>query len=65
MGRKLIDDETVTERIGIKNAYDLFGFQKEGIFNVTDLDVRYGVIHDPVFQGREEGAQPSVVTSDP
>jgi len=42
----LIKDEKVMESIGFRNAYDLLGFWKEGIFSATDLPELYGVVND-------------------
>ena len=44
--KELIKDEKVMESIGFRNAYDLFGFWKEGIFSVTDLQEIYEVVND-------------------
>ena len=44
--KDLIKDEKVMEAIGFRNAYDLLGFWKEGIFSVTDLQELYEVVND-------------------
>jgi predicted TIM-barrel fold metal-dependent hydrolase/GNAT superfamily N-acetyltransferase len=45
MGQLIKDDRTM-ELIGFKNAYELFGFWKEGIFEVRDTDEIYDVTND-------------------
>lgn len=42
--RTLIDDDRAMERISFQNAYELFGFWKEGIFEVKDPDEVYPVV---------------------
>ncbi len=42
--RELIRDDAVMELIGFQNAYDLFGFWKEGIFEVKDASEIYSVV---------------------
>ncbi len=44
--KELIQDNGAMERIGFQNAYDLFGFWKEGIFEVNDADAIYQIIDD-------------------
>jgi predicted TIM-barrel fold metal-dependent hydrolase/N-acetylglutamate synthase-like GNAT family acetyltransferase len=44
--KDLIRDERVMESIGFRNAYELFGFWKEGIFSATDLGEIYEVVND-------------------
>ena len=44
--KELIQDNGAMERIGFQNAYDLFGFWKEGIFEVNDADEIYQIIND-------------------
>lgn len=42
--RELIRDDAAMELIGFQNAYDLFGFWKEGIFEVKDANEIYSVV---------------------
>lgn len=42
--RGLIKDDAAMELIGFQNAYDLFGFWKEGIFEVKDASEIYSVV---------------------
>jgi GNAT superfamily N-acetyltransferase len=42
--RELIRDDAAMELIGFQNAYDLFGFWKEGIFEVKDANEIYPVV---------------------
>ena len=42
----LVADEEAMHRIGFQNAYDLFGFWKEGLFEVRDAREIYGVVND-------------------
>ncbi len=42
--RELIRDDAVMELIRFQNAYDLFGFWKEGIFEVKDASEIYSVV---------------------
>ncbi|OPX98167.1 MAG: Acetyltransferase (GNAT) family protein [Syntrophorhabdus sp. PtaB.Bin006] len=44
--RDLIRDDAAMDLIGFQNAYDLFGFWKEGIFEVKDPDEIYPVVND-------------------
>jgi len=44
--RELIQDEEIIESIGFQNAYDLFGFWKEGILSATNLEEMYEVVND-------------------
>jgi len=44
--RDLIRDDTAMDLIGFQNAYDLFGFWKEGIFEVKNPDEIYPVVND-------------------
>jgi GNAT superfamily N-acetyltransferase len=44
--RELINDDAAMELISFKNAYDLYGFWKEGIFEVKDPDEIFGVVDD-------------------
>ena len=44
--KNLIQDDAAMELIGFQNAYDLFGFWKEGIFEVKDPDEIYAVVDD-------------------
>lgn len=44
--RDLLRDESVLERIAFTNAYDLYGFWKEGLFEVKDTHEIYLVIDD-------------------
>ncbi len=41
----LIADEEAMHNIGFRNAYDLFGFWKEGMFEVRDEDEIFGVVN--------------------
>jgi predicted TIM-barrel fold metal-dependent hydrolase/N-acetylglutamate synthase-like GNAT family acetyltransferase len=51
--RELVGDDEVMDQIRFKNAYDLFGFWKEGIFGVTDLEIISNVINDGAQRYRE------------
>jgi uncharacterized protein len=42
----LVKDQGAMENIAFRNAYDLFGFWKEGIFDVRDRDEIYPVVND-------------------
>ncbi len=44
--QKLIRDDAAMELICFQNAYDLFGFWKESLFEVNDADEIYPVIDD-------------------
>ena len=44
--KDFVRDHGIAQRIGFQNAYDLFGFWKEGICGVTDLEQIYRVIND-------------------
>ncbi len=43
---RLIKDKEVMRLIGFQNAYDLFGFWKEGIFEIRDVDAILEVVND-------------------
>jgi predicted TIM-barrel fold metal-dependent hydrolase len=49
---QLLGDGEAAERIGFRNAYDLFGFWKEGLFEVRDEEEIYGVVNDGAEQYR-------------
>ncbi len=42
----IIQDDTIMDLISFQNAYDLFGFWKEGIFVAADREVIYSVVND-------------------
>lgn len=42
----LVQDDELMDLIGFRNAYDLFGFWKEGLFEVSDPEEIYPVIED-------------------
>lgn len=42
----LLKDDSAMELIGFQNAYDLFGFWKEGIFEIRDENEIYAVVND-------------------
>lgn len=44
--RELVKDAEVSECIGFRNAYEIFGFWREGIFGVTDLKEISTVVND-------------------
>jgi len=44
--KDLVKDGEVMESIGFRNAFDLFGFWKEGIFSAIDLEEIYEVVND-------------------
>jgi len=44
--KRLIKDESAIELIGFRNAYELFGFWKEGIFEIKDAEEIYKVTND-------------------
>ena len=44
--KDLVKDDALMELIAFRNAYDLFGFWKEGLFEVTDAKEIYPVIED-------------------
>jgi len=44
--KDLIQDDAAMELIGFQNAYDLFGFWKEGIFEAKDPNEIYAVVDD-------------------
>jgi len=44
--RYLVGDEKAMSRIGFQNAYDLFGFWKEGIFEARDPQEMFKVVND-------------------
>jgi len=44
--KNLIQDDGAMELIGFQNAYDLFGFWKEGIFEVKDADEIFKTVDD-------------------
>jgi len=43
---KLVNDDGMMQLIGFQNAYDLFGFWKEGVFEVRDEAEIFNVIND-------------------
>ncbi|MCX8021825.1 MAG: GNAT family N-acetyltransferase [Syntrophorhabdaceae bacterium] len=51
--QELLKDEEMVEKICFSNAYNLFGFWKEGLFEVKDRDEIFGVIDDgsKVYKG--------------
>lgn len=53
---ELLKNDTALHSIAFQNAYDLFGFWKEGLFEVTDENEMYRVINDAA--GRYKGAIP-------
>jgi predicted TIM-barrel fold metal-dependent hydrolase/GNAT superfamily N-acetyltransferase len=55
--RDLVRDETAFRNITFQNAYDLFGFWKEGLFEVTNPDEIGGVVNDGAR--RYQGAIPA------
>jgi hypothetical protein len=44
--KDLIQDDAAMELIGFQNAYDLFGFWKEGIFEIKDADEIFTVVDE-------------------
>ena len=42
----LVKDDTLMDLIGFRNAYDLFGFWKEGLFEVSEAKEIYHVVDD-------------------
>jgi uncharacterized protein len=44
--REVLKDDRALERIGFQNAYELYGFWKEGLFGVDDASEIYPVIED-------------------
>ncbi len=44
--KNLIRDDAAMELIGFQNAYNLFGFWKEGIFEIKDPNEIYTVVND-------------------
>ncbi|MGD0229324.1 MAG: amidohydrolase family protein, partial [Syntrophorhabdales bacterium] len=59
----LLKDEEGLYRIGFRNAYDLFGFWKEGLFEVRDENEIFGVVNDAA--GRYRGVIPEDRWRDP
>ncbi len=50
---ELIKDEEAFRNISFQNAYDLFGFWKEGLFEVTDSHEIGGVVNDGAQRYRD------------
>ena len=43
---QLLKDDEALHKIGFQNAYDLFGFWKEGLFEVRDEEEIFRVAND-------------------
>jgi uncharacterized protein len=43
---RLVDNDEILGRIAFQNAYDLYGFWKEGLFGIDDKDEIFPVIED-------------------
>ncbi len=54
---KLVKNDEVLDRVRFQNAYDLFGFWKEGLFEVRDENEIFSVVNDAA--GRYKGAIPA------
>jgi uncharacterized protein len=52
----LLEDEEMMINLGFRNAYDLFGFWKEGLFEARDEEEVFGVVNDGA--ARYKGAIP-------
>ena len=48
----LVGDEKAMSRIGFQNAYDLFGFWKEGIFEARNAQEMFKVVNDAAIRYR-------------
>lgn len=60
---RLLNDEKAAGNIAFQNAYDLFGFWKEGLFEVCDAEEIFRVVNDAA--GRYKGEIPDDRWHDP
>ncbi|MEN6617263.1 MAG: GNAT family N-acetyltransferase [Syntrophorhabdus sp.] len=44
--RDVLKDDRALEKIGFQNAYDLYGFWKEGLFSVNDASEIFAIVDD-------------------